>query len=67
MSFLIAIWLFIIILIIPPDSELANFQQELLSMGSFTLTFAFILLGYIFVILFLGYLIKFFGKSKQSY
>ena len=67
MSFLIGIWLFIRILIIPPDSELANFQQELLSMGSFTLTFAFILLGYIFVILILGYLIKFFGKSKQSY
>jgi len=66
-SFLIGIWLFIRILIVHPDSELSNFQQELLSMGSFTLTFAFILIGYIFVILILGYLIKVFGKSKQSY
>ena len=63
-SFLIGLWLFIRILIISPNSEFSNLQQELLSMGSFYLTFTFILLGYILTILILGILIKTRGKNE---
>ena len=47
----------------PPDSEFANMQQDLLSMGSFSLTFALGLIGYIFTILVLGLFIK--VKSRK--
>ena len=57
-SFIFGLWLFIRILIVPPDSEFANMQQDLLSMGSFSLTFALGLIGYIFTILILGLFIK---------
>ena len=63
-SFLIGLWLFIRILIISPNSEFSNLQQELLSMGSFYLTFTFMLLGYILTILILGILIKTRGKNE---
>ena len=58
LSFLLGLWLFIRILIVSPDSEFSNLQQDLLSMGSFSLTFALMLTGYIVVILFLGFFIK---------
>ena len=58
-SFIFGLWLFIRILIVPPDSEFANMQQDLLSMGSFSLTFAIGLIGYILTILILGLIIKF--------
>ena len=63
-SFLIGLWLFIRILIISPNSEFSTLQQELLSMGSFYLTFTFILLGYMLTILILGILIKTKGKNE---
>ena len=63
-SFLIGLWLFIRILIISPNSEFSNLQQELLSMGSFYLTFTFMLLGYVFTILILGILIKTKGNNE---
>ena len=63
-SFLIGLWLFIRILIISPNSEFSTLQQELLSMGSFYLTFTFILLGYMLTILILGILIKTRGKNE---
>ena len=63
LSFLLGVWLFFRILIIPPDSEFANFQQDLLSMGSFTLTFGLMLVIYILVLLVTGYAIKFFGRD----
>ena len=63
-SFLIAVWLFIRILIIPPDSEFATFQQDLLSMGSFSLTFGIMLIIYIFGIFILGTGIKVFGDNE---
>ena len=63
MSFIFGLWLFIRILIVPPDSEFANMQQDLLSMGSFSLTFALGLIGYIFTILVLGLFIK--VKSRK--
>ena len=62
-SFLLGVWLFIRVLIIQPDSEFANMQQELLSMGSFSYTLGLGLLGYIFVILFLGLFIKVSNKK----
>ena len=63
MSFIFGLWLFIRILIVPPDSEFANMQQDLLSMGSFSLTFALGLIGYILTILILGIFIKIKGKK----
>ena len=63
LSFLLGVWLFFRILIIPPDSEFANFQQDLLSMGSFTATFALILILYILVLIVTGYAVKFYGRD----
>ena len=63
LSFLLGVWLFFRILIIPPDSEFANFQQDLLSMGSFTATFALILISYILVLIVTGYAVKFYGRD----
>ena len=64
LSFLLGVWLFFRILIIPPDSEFANFQQDLLSMGSFTATFALILIVYILVLIVTGYAVKFYGRDE---
>ena len=58
LSFLLGLWLFIRILIVSPDSEFSNLQQDLLSMGSFSLTFALMLIGYMLVILIAGFFIK---------
>ena len=63
LSFLLALWLFIRILIVSPDSEFSNLQQDLLSMGSFSLTFGLMLIGYMFSILIIGVFIKFKGKN----
>ena len=63
-SFVLAAWLFIRILIIPPDSEFATFQQDLLSMGSFSLTFGIMLIVYICGIFLLGIGIKVFGDNE---
>ena len=62
-SFAVSVWLVIRILIIPPDSEFATFQQDILSMGSFSYTFALILIAYIAGIFFLGTGVKRFGKN----
>ena len=64
LSFLLGLWLFIRILIVSPDSEFANLQQDLLSMGSFSLTFALMLLGYMISIFIIGLFIK--VKSKNE-
>jgi hypothetical protein len=56
--------LFIRILIVSPDSEFANLQQDLLSMGSFSLTFALMLVGYMIFILIIGLFIKVKGKNE---
>ena len=63
-SFFVSVWLFIRILIIPPDSEFATLQQDVLSMGSFSYTFALILIAYIVGIFLLGNGIKKFGKNE---
>ena len=64
LSFLFGLGLFIRILIIPPESEFSNLQQDLLSMGSFSLTFALILIGYMFSILIIGLYIKVKGNNE---
>ena len=64
LSFLLGLWLFIRILIISPDSEFSNLQQDLLSMGSFSLTFGLMLVGYMLSILIIGFFIKVKGKNE---
>ena len=64
LSFLLGLGLFIRILIVSPDSEFSNLQQDLLSMGSFSLTFALILIGYMFSILIIGLYIKVKGNNE---
>ena len=64
LSFLLGLWLFIRILIVSPDSEFSNLQQDLLSMGSFSLTFGLMLVGYMLSILIIGFLIKVKGKNE---
>ena len=64
LSFLLGLWLFIRILIVSPDSEFSNLQQDLLSMGSFSLTFGLMLVGYMLSILIIGFSIKVKGKNE---
>jgi hypothetical protein len=64
LSFLLGLWLFIRILIVSPDSEFSNLQQDLLSMGSFSLTFGLMLIGYMISILIIGFLIKAKGRNE---
>ena len=64
LSFLLGLWLFIRILIVSSDSEFSNLQQDLLSMGSFSLTFGLILVGYMLSILIIGFFIKVKGKNE---
>jgi len=64
LSFLLGLWLFIRILIVSPDSEFSNLQQDLLSMGSFSLTFGLMLVGYMLSILIIGFFIKVKGKNE---
>ncbi len=64
LSFLLGLGLFIRILIVAPDSEFSNLQQDLLSMGSFSLTFALLLIGYMFSILIIGLYIKVKGNNE---
>ena len=64
LSFLLGLWLFIRILIVSPDSEFSNLQQDLLSMGSFSLTFGLMLIGYMISILIIGFFIKAKGRNE---
>ena len=64
LSFLLGLWLFIRILIVSPDSEFSNLQQDLLTMGSFSLTFGLMLVGYMLSILIIGFSIKVKGKNE---
>jgi len=51
-------------LIVTPDSEFSNLQQDLLSMGSFSLTFGLMLIGYMLSILIIGFFIKVKGRNE---
>ena len=62
LAFALGLWLFVRILIVQPDSEFSTFQQDLLGMGSFAITFAIMLGVYIGVLIVVGLGIKAYGK-----
>ena len=64
-SFLISIWLFIRILVLPPDSEFNELQQTLLQSGSLAYRFMLILLVYILIILLLGNFMKKYAELNR--
>ena len=64
-SFLISIWLFIRILVLPPDSEFNELQQSLLQSGSLAYRFMLILLFYILIILLLGNFMKKYAELNK--
>ena len=64
-SFLISIWLFIRILVLPPDSEFNEIQQSLLQSGSLAYRFMLVLLFYILVILLLGNFMKKYAELNK--
>ena len=64
-SFLISIWLFIRILVLPPDSEFNELQQTLLQSGSLAYRFMLVLLFYILVILLLGNFMKKYAELNR--
>ncbi len=64
-SFLISIWLFIRILVLPPDSEFNELQQTLLQSGELAYRFMIILLIYILIILLLGNFMKKYAELNR--
>ena len=64
-SFLISIWLFIRILVLPPDSEFNEIQQTLLQSGSLAYRFMLVLLFYILIILLLGNFMKKYAELNK--
>ena len=64
-SFLISIWLFIRILVLPPDSEFNELQQTLLESGSLAYRFMIVLLVYILIILLLGNFMKKYAELNR--
>ena len=64
-SFLISIWLFIRILVLPPDSEFNEIQQTLLQSGSLAYRFMLVLLFYILIILLLGDFMKKYAELNK--
>ena len=64
-SFLISIWLFIRILVLPPDSEFNEIQQTLLQSGSQAYRFMLVLLFYILIILLLGNFMKKYAELNK--
>ena len=64
-SFLISVWLFIRILVLPPDSEFNALQQSLLASGSLAYRFALVLLIYITIILLLGNFMKKYAELNR--
>ena len=64
-SFLIGIWLFIRILVLPPDSEFNEIQQTLLQSGALAYRFMLVLLLYIMIILLLGNFMKKYAELNK--
>ena len=64
-SFVISVWLFIRILVLPPDSEFNQMQQTLLESGSLAYRFALVLLFYIAIILILGNFMKKYAELNR--
>jgi len=65
-SFLIGIWLFIRILVLPPDSEFRGMQESLIQSGALAYRFAFILICYILIIVLLGKFMKKYAELNQT-
>lgn len=64
-SFLTGIWLFIRILVLPPDSEFKEAQQTLLQSGALAYRFMLVLLLYIMIILLLGNFMKKYAELNK--
>ena len=64
-SFLISIWLFIRILVLPPDSEFNALQQTLLQSGSLAFRFMLVLIIYILIIILLGNFMKKYAELNR--
>jgi hypothetical protein len=64
-SFLMGIWLFIRILVLPPDSEFKEVQQTLLQSGALAYRFMLVLLLYITIILLLGNFMKKYAELNK--
>ena len=64
-SFLMGIWLFIRILVLPPDSEFKEAQQTLLQSGALAYRFMLVLLLYIMIILLLGNFMKKYAELNK--
>ena len=64
-SFLMGIWLFIRILVLPPDSEFNEVQQTLLQSGALAYRFMLVLLLYIIIILLLGNFMKKYAELNK--
>ena len=57
-SFFISVWLFLRILILTEGSEYFKMQEELVSLGPSLFKFLVIVIAYIFILLFIGFLVK---------
>ena len=64
-SFLMGIWLFIRILVLPPDSEIREAQETLLQSGALAYRFMLVLLLYIMIILLLGNFMKKYAELNK--
>jgi len=64
-SFLMGIWLFIRILVLPPDSEFNEAQQTLLQSGALAYRFMLVLLLYVMIILLLGNFMKKYAELNK--
>jgi hypothetical protein len=64
-SFLMGIWLFIRILVLPPDSEFKEVQQTLLQSGALAYRFMLVLFLYIMIILLLGNFMKKYAELNK--
>ena len=64
-SFVISVWLFIRILVLPPDSEFNQMQQTLLQSGALAYRFVLVLLFYIALILILGNFMKKYAELNR--
>ncbi len=59
------IWLFIRILVLPPDSEIKEAQQTLLESGALAYRFMLVLLLYVMIILLLGNFIEKYAELNK--
>lgn len=61
-----SIWLFIRTIVLPSDGEVANFQNELVNMGEYSIYFGMIVLAYALLVLFAGLVLITFGEIEEE-